>query len=82
MASDNKNLESQRREENGVVYFDRGTRDGRDGKKYDRFAIQTHFVEVGEDASALLEKYVRPIYQEGDCVAITAKVMAMCTGNV
>ena len=82
MASDNKNLESQRREENGVVYFDRGTRDGRDGKKYDRFAIQTHFVEVGEDASALLEKYVRPLYQEGDCVAITAKVMAMCTGNV
>ena len=63
MASDNKNLASQRREENGVVYFDRGTRDGRDGKKYDRFAIQTHFVEVGEDASALLEKYVRPIYQ-------------------
>ena len=57
MASDNKNLESQRREENGVVYFDRGTRDGRDGMKYDRFAIQTHFVEVGEDASALLEKY-------------------------
>ena len=82
MASDNKNLESQRREENGVVYFDRGTREGRDGRKYDRFAIQTHFVEVGEDASALLEKYVRPLYQEGDCVAITAKVMAMCTGNV
>ena len=82
MASDNKNLESQRREKNGVVYFDRGTREGRDGRKYDRFAIQTHFVEVGEDASALLEKYVRPLYQEGDCVAITAKVMAMCTGNV
>ena len=82
MASDNKNLASQRREENGVVYFDRGTRVGRDGMKYDRFAIQTHFVEVGEDASALLEKYVRPLYQEGDCVAITAKVMAMCTSNV
>ena len=82
MASDNKNLESQRREESGVVYFDRGTREGRDGKKYDRFAIQTHFVEVGEDASALIEKYVRPLYQEGDCVAITAKVMAMCTDNV
>ena len=38
MASDNKNLESQRREENGVVYFDRGTREGRDGRKYDRIA--------------------------------------------
>ena len=77
-----RNLEEQRREENGVVYFDRGTRTGRDGKRYDRFAIHTHFVEVGEDASALVEKYVCPLYQEGDCVAITAKVMAMCTGNV
>ena len=82
MASDNKNLESQRREENGIVYFDRGTREGRDGKKYDRFAIQTHFVEVGEDASALIEKYVRPLYQEGDCLSFTAKVMGMCTGAV
>ena len=77
MASDNKNLESQRREENGVVYFDRGERKG-----YDRYAIQTHFVEVGEDASELIRKYVLPISQPGDCVAITAKVMAMCTGNV
>ena len=77
MASDNKNLESQRREENGVVYFDRGERKG-----YDRYAIQTHFVEVGEDASELLRKYVLPISQPGDVVAITAKVMAMCTGNV
>ncbi|MBQ8556899.1 MAG: F420-0--gamma-glutamyl ligase [Clostridia bacterium] len=82
MASDNKNLESQRREENGVVYFDRGTREGRDGKKYDRYAIHTHFVEVGEDASELIRRYVLPISQPGDCVAITAKVMAMCTGNV
>ena len=77
MASDNKNLESQRREENGVLYFDRGERKG-----YDRYAIQTHFVEVGEDASELLRKYVLPISQPGDVVAITAKVMAMCTGNV
>ena len=78
----NNNLDSQRREENGVEYFDRGTREGRDGRKYDRYAIHTHFVEVGEDPSALLERYVRPLYREGDCVAITAKVMAMCTRNV
>ena len=77
MASDNKNQASQRREAEGIVYFDRGERKG-----YDRFAIQTHFVEVGEDASELIRKYVLPISQPGDCVAITAKVMAMCTGNV
>jgi len=82
MASDNKNLASQRREESGIVYFDRGTREGRNGRRYDRYAIQTHFVEVGEDASELIRRYVLPISQPGDCVAITAKVMAMCTGNV
>ena len=77
-----RNLEEQRREENGVVYFDRGTIEGKNGKKYDRFAIQTHFVEVGESQVELIEKYVRPLYQEGDMVSFGAKVMAMCTNNV
>ena len=77
-----RNLEEQRREENGVVYFDRGTIEGKNGKKYDRYAIQTHFVEVGESQTALIEKYVRPLYQEGDMVSFGAKVMAMCTNNV
>ena len=43
---DSRNLESQRREENGVVYFDRGTLTGRNGRRYDRYAIKTHFVEM------------------------------------
>ena len=77
-----RNLEEQRREENGVVYFDRGTIEGKNSKKYDRFAIQTHFVEVGESQVELIEKYVRPLYQEGDMVSFGAKVMAMCTNNV
>ena len=77
-----RNLEEQRREQNGVVYFDRGTIEGKNGKKYDRFAIQTHFVEVGESQTELIEKYVRPLYQEGDMVSFGAKVMAMCTNNV
>ena len=40
-----RNLEEQRREENGVVYFDRGVVEGKNGKKYSRLAIQTHFVQ-------------------------------------
>lgn len=80
--ADSKNLESQRREKNGVVYFDRGRLEGRNGRKYDRWAIQTHFVEVGEDQAELIRKYVMPLYQEGDMVAFGAKVMAMCTKNV
>ena len=77
-----RNLDEQRREFNDVTYFDRGTRTGRDGRLYDRFAIQTHFVEVGEDQAELVRKYVLPLYQPGDVLAFGAKVMAMCTGNV
>ena len=42
-----RNLEDQRREQNGIVYFDRGTLTGKNGRQYDRYAIQTHFIEVG-----------------------------------
>ena len=77
-----RNLEDQRREQNGITYFDRGTLTGKNGRRYDRFAIQTHFVEVGEDQAELVRKYVLPLAQEGDVLSFGAKVMAMCTKNV
>jgi len=77
-----RNLEEQRREENGIVYFDRGTIEGRDGRKYDRYAIQTHFVAVGESQKELVDKYVAPLYQEGDILSFGAKVMCMCVKSV
>lgn len=77
-----RNMDDQRREKDGIIYFDRGTVEGKDGQKYDRFAIQTHFVEVGEDQSELVEKYVRPFYQEGDVLSFGAKVMCMCVKSV
>ncbi len=83
MAEDQgRNLAAQRREQNGLVYFDRGIITGKDGKRYQRYAIQTHFVEVNESNVALVEKYVRPLYQQGDVLSFGAKVMCMCTGNV
>ena len=83
MGSDaSRNLEEQRREKNGITYFDRGTLTGKNGRRYDRFAIQTHFVEVGENQAELVRKYVIPLFQPGDVLAFGAKVMAMCTGNV
>lgn len=82
MASTSKNQESQRREENGVVYFDRGTLVGRDGKRYDRFAIKTHFVTRRESQAELVRRYVLPLYKPGDVLAFGAKVMAMCTDCV
>lgn len=77
-----KNMEEARRELDGVTYYLRGIAEGADGRKYDRFAIKTHFVEVGESQVDLVEKYVRPLYQEGDVLSFGAKVMAMCTKNV
>jgi hypothetical protein len=83
MAEDKgRNLASQRREQDGLVYFDRGIIEGKDGKRYQRYAIQTHFVEIGESNVALVEKYVRPLYKTGDLLSFGAKVMCMCSGNV
>ena len=77
-----RNLEEQRRERDGIVYFDRGRIEAQTGRAYERYAIQTHFVQVGEDQAALVERYVRPLYQPGDVLSFGAKVMAMCVGSV
>ena len=82
MASASKNIESQRREEAGVVYYDRGVLTGRDGRRYQRYAMQTHFVQRRESQAELVRRYVLPLYQKGDVLAFGAKVMAMCTDSV
>ena len=60
-----RNLEEQRREKDGIVYFDRGVLEGRrTGAKYDRYAIQTHFVQRGRGARrSWCERYVLPLSQ-------------------
>ena len=80
--ADSRNKTEQRREENGITYFDRGVITGSDGKQYQRYAIQTHFVQVGESQKELVEKYVRPLYREGDVLSFGAKVMCMCVKSV
>lgn len=82
MASASKNIESQRHEEAGIVYYDRGVLTGRDGRRYQRYAIQTHFVQRRESQAELVRRYVLPLYQKGDVLAFGAKVMAMCTDSV
>ena len=68
MAAESRNKTEARREENGVVYYDRGILKGNDGKSYQRYAVQTHFIEVGEDKCELVERYIRPLYKMGDAV--------------
>lgn len=52
------------------------------GKTYARHAIETHFVQVGESYIDLIEKYVKPVYQSGDILSSSEKVIALCQGRV
>ena len=61
-------------------YFDRGVREV-DGVSYQRYAIQTHFVERGEDFTELLRRYVSPLFEPGDMVTVGEKVVSMCQDN-
>ena len=52
------------------------------GKTYARHAIQTHFVQVGESYIDLMNRYVVPLYQEGDILSMSEKVIAICQKRV
>ena len=49
---------------------------------YDRHAIQTHFVEIGESYIDLVNRYVKPLYREGDILSISEKIVSLCQKNV
>lgn len=53
-----------------------------DGKRYARCAIKTHFVQVGESYVDLVKKYVLPVWQPGDLVSSSEKIIALCQGRV
>lgn len=52
------------------------------GEKYLRHAIETHYIQLGEDYIQLLEKYVKPIYEEGDILSISEKIISLCQKRV
>ena len=52
------------------------------GKTWARHAIATHFVTVGESYIDLMERYVKPVYQEGDILSMSEKVIAICQKRV
>ena len=73
-----RNQESTRQEKDGVVYYDRGILTGKDGRRYQRYAIKTHFVQPGEDQAELVRRYVLPLYQPGD---VYKRQQAACTSS-
>jgi hypothetical protein len=76
----NLNENINRREKDGVVYYIRGMREV-DGRRLERYGIQTHFVEEGESYIQLIRDYVLPLYQQGDILSISEKVISMCQEN-
>lgn len=52
------------------------------GKTYARHAIQTHFVQVGESYIDLVERYVKPLYQPGDLLSSSEKIIGLCQRRV
>jgi F420-0:gamma-glutamyl ligase-like protein len=52
------------------------------GTTYMRHAIKTHFVKQGEDYIEIFKKYVSPLYQEGDIVSSSEKIIALCQNRV
>lgn len=49
---------------------------------YTRHAIKTHFVQIGESYIDLVEQYVKPIYEQGDILAISEKIIALCQKRI
>ncbi len=76
----NKNYAENKREKDGIVYYIRGVAEV-EGKRFERYAVNTHFIERGEDLVELIGRYVMPLYQEGDILSIGEKVVSMCQNN-
>lgn len=49
---------------------------------YARHAIKTHFVQIGESYIDLVNQYVKPMYQEGDYLSISEKIIALCQKRI
>lgn len=66
----------------GVTCFRREDIISAQGRKYQRLAIQTHFINRKESYCNLMTKYVLPVYQNGDILSISEKAITMCQNHV
>lgn len=52
------------------------------GKSYLRHAVKTHFIGVGESLPALVQEYIVNLYQPGDILSISEKIVSLCQGRI
>ena len=53
-----------------------------DNKIYLRHAIKTRFIKQGESYIDVFKEYVLPIYQEGDIISSSEKIIALCQNRI
>ncbi len=75
-----RNTKESKREKDGIIYFIRPTIKA-GNCEFERFAIQTHFVQRSESYLELIDKYVVPLHDKGDVLSISEKVISMCQDN-
>ena len=51
-------------------------------KKCLRHAIKTRFIKPGESYIEIFKEYVSPIYQEGDIISISEKIISLCQNRI
>ena len=49
---------------------------------YKRHAVKTHFIKPGEDYIEVIDKYVSPIYEKGDIISISEKIISLCQNRI
>lgn len=49
---------------------------------YERYAVKSHFINVGEDLFDIIEKYLIPILKDSDIVFFSEKIVALCQSRV
>ncbi len=52
------------------------------GSIYLRHAIKTRFIKQGENYIKIFKEYVKPIYQEGDIISCSEKIISLCQNRV
>ncbi len=75
-----KNIQGTEKFKEGIQYYERGVIDVQ-GKKFQRFAIHTHFIQRGESYLDVIKQYVVPLAQPNDILSISEKVISMCQDN-
>ncbi|MBR5768178.1 MAG: coenzyme F420-0:L-glutamate ligase [Clostridia bacterium] len=53
-----------------------------DGISYDRYAVKTRFVNIGDDYLSFMEECVAPYVKDGDFLSISEKIIAMCQKRI